>query len=158
MALGGAPVAQGEADPSAGPATSLVPAEPPTGPAAFEFKTEKTDTGVIFISTDPRFSGTYTSNDDIRLEVLPGRFLRSDVKRLENEAGAWEGPSSCYFWDDGKSFRCQTWWIGEGAYEGLNAFTISSSEPGPYSGVIFEGDLPLWKHLQSLPAPQPSPK
>jgi hypothetical protein len=122
-----------------------------TGPAAFEFTVERTDDGVFFVSSDPRFSGTYTSRDDTKLEVLPGRFLRSDVKRVENEAGAWEGPSNGYYWDDGKSFRCQAWWVGEGAYEGLNAFTVSSSDPVPYSGVIFEGDVPVWKFCQPLP-------
>jgi hypothetical protein len=147
--LGSVAVGQDE---SAAPTGSAAPAELPTGPAAFEFTVERTDDGVFFVSSDARFSGTYTSSDDIRLEVLPGRFLRSDVKRVENEAGAWEGPSSGYFWDDGDSFRCQTWWIGEGAYEGLTAFTISSSDPVPYSGVIFEGDVPVWKFCAPLPA------
>ena len=131
---------------------SAAPAGLPEGPAAFEFTVERTDDGVFFVSSDARFSGTYTSSEDTRLEVLPGQFLRSDLKRLENEAGAWEGPSNGYFWDDGNTFSCHTWWIGEGAYEGLNAFTISSSDPEPYRGVIFEGDVPVWKFCAPLPA------
>jgi hypothetical protein len=99
-------------DESAAPAGSVAPAELPTGPAAFEFTVERTDDGIFFVSTDPRFSGMYASRDDTRLEVLPGRYLRSDVKRVENDAGAWEGPSSGYFWDDGNTFSQQTWWVG----------------------------------------------
>jgi hypothetical protein len=131
---------------------SAAPAELPTGPAAFEFQVERTDDGIYFSSSDPRFSGTYTSSDRIDLEVLPGQTVMSDRKRVENDGGAWEGPSSGYLWDDGAQFNQQTWWVGEGAYEGLNAFTVNASGAEAIRGVIFEGDVPIWTFCQPLPA------
>jgi hypothetical protein len=124
---------------------SAAPVGLPTGPAAFEVQLGKTADGAYtFTASDPRFSGNLTFDEGIWLEVLPGHQVMADTKRLENEAGAWEGPSSGYIWEDGKNQ--QTWWVGEGAYAGLNAVTINTTEG--LRGVIFEGDIPLWGYCQ----------
>ncbi len=126
------------------------PADLPTGPAAFEVQLERTDDGINFIASDPRFSGSLTFDEGVWLEVMTGREVMADRKRVENDAGAWEGPSSGYFWDNREQKNQQTWWVGEGAYEGLSAVTINS--PEGLHGLIFEGDVPLWGYCQPRPA------
>ncbi len=128
---------------------SAAPAELPAGPAAFEVQLERTDDGIYFTASDPRFSGSLTFDEGTWLEVLPGQTVMADRKRVENDAGAWEGPSSGYIWGDGGKNQ-QTWWVGEGAYEGLNAVTINSTDG--LHGLIFEGDVPLWEYCEPLPA------
>ncbi len=127
---------------------SAAPVGLPTGSAAFEVQMERTDDGILFTASDPRFSGSLTFDEGTWLEVLPGRSVMADRKRVENDAGAWEGPSSGYIWEDGKNQ--QTWWVGEGAYEGLSAVTINSAEG--LHGLIFEADAPLWGYCEPLPA------
>jgi hypothetical protein len=70
----------------------------PTGPAAFGVQMERTDEVITFTASDPRFSGSLTFDEGRWLEVLPGRTVMADRKRLENDAGAWEGLSNGYIW------------------------------------------------------------
>ena len=122
----------------------------PTGPAAFDVQVERTDEGIVFTTSDPRFSGSLTFDEGIWLEVPSGREVMADVKRLENDAGAWEGPSSGYLREDRAKKNQRTWWVGEGTYEGLGAVTINSDLEGIH-GLIFEGDVPLWEYCEPMP-------
>jgi hypothetical protein len=70
--------------------------------------------------------------------------LRARTWRIENDAGAWEGPDFILSLPDGSTSTTSGVLTGEGAYEGLLvAWQISSADEGwDVVGYIVPGDAP----------------
>ena len=108
-------------------------------------------------TTDPRFTGTYTSVANIDTyrgaEVAPpeGAFnVWTVVRRVENDEGAWQGAATTAAWVNDPD----AWFVGdppavvvftgEGGYEGLTAIVTIQERivPSGVRGYIFEGSPP----------------
>jgi hypothetical protein len=104
----------------------------------------------LFEASDPRISGTWTQDLDMRafpIDEDAGLFavVGSGAVRIENEDGAWGG-----MFDNFGSVNTGREWYrleGEGAYEGLTAVLRWFSEGDIYEGIIIPG----------LPPDQPAP-
>jgi len=101
--------------------------------------------------SDPRLSGTFevTYNQDVYDDAagdLSQFLVGAGTYRIENEAGAWEGPN--IFLNEGASGTATVSdtgiLVGSGAYEGLSAFLVFEFSPSTASvvGAIFPGELP----------------
>ena len=108
-------------------------------------------------TTDPRFTGTYTSVANIDTyrgaDIAPpeGAFnVWTVVRRVENDEGAWQGAATTAAWVNDSD----AWFVadppavvvftGEGEYEGLTAIVTIQERivPSGVRGYIFEGSPP----------------
>ena len=149
--LGGAALAQDEAS-------------EPTTPAFFELVEETGDDDTWgIVTTDPRFSGTMVEDEPAIFSETPVApeapgihaighgydHVGWGLSRLENDEGAWQGWHAGFSWMQGAPWHEQSWFVGEGAYDGLSAVVASRCEQLPCGegdtflyGVIYEGDVP----------------
>jgi hypothetical protein len=105
-----------------------------------------------FVTTDPRFSGTWLANDPVQYPValLHGsENVYSGRVSLANDDGRWVGWTSGFSWGDDVPCSEQMWLAGEGAYEDLAAVAVirCGMSDMTLDGVIFHvGDVPaLWE-------------
>ncbi|MGD8486798.1 MAG: hypothetical protein PVH07_09185 [Chloroflexota bacterium] len=122
-----------------------------TTPAFFELIEETGDDEVWgIVTTDPRFSGTWVSNDpDIRPIGHGYDHVSSGSVHLQNDEGDWKGWTGGFSWMQGAPWHEQMWLVGEGEYEGLSAVVASRCEQLPceegdtcFYGIIYEGNVP----------------
>lgn len=105
--------------------------------------------------SDPRFSGTVWAYFEMDEYVYPGADTENHpefvtgVMRIQNDAGAWQGPFGGAYWPAGP-FQEPAWYpqrlTGEGAYEGLTAVwgMLFAEDPCGWDieGIVFEGEMP----------------
>jgi|GEM_PF-3185818 len=101
-----------------------------------------------YTSDDPRISGevTYLGATDSPSSPEAGDLAReTQLMRIENELGAWQGPVTVVVFPDYLQVS-YGWLKGEGAYEGLYYFTSyyddTASDIHKGQGVIWPGEPP----------------
>lgn len=94
---------------------------------------------------DPRVTGTGTLKLSIDEHGPVG--TEWGTYRLENAAGAWEGPVAGAGWDGGEVSTVSGWLAGTGSYEGYTYYirVRSSGLQTELSGVIYPGSPPAWQ-------------
>ena len=114
-------------------------------PRAMEYRGVVQDYDVV--SSDPRLSGQLTlqlGHDTIF--GVPGTSAFAGIGRIENDEGAWEGPSRGVGYPDTNDTYVQVVLTGSGAYEGLTAVLDGNNSANElvfvFEGSIFPGALP----------------
>ncbi len=114
-------------------------------PRAMEHRGVVQDYDVV--SSDPRLSGQLS----LRLGYdtifgVPGTSAFAGIGRIENDEGAWEGPSRGVGYPDTNDTYTQVVLTGSGAYEGLTAVLDTNNATNQlvyeFEGSIFPGALP----------------
>jgi hypothetical protein len=138
------PASDGQGDEVVGGAATLTLTTPYTESRAGA--TTQLRDGVITVTTrmsDPRVSGTGTWR--VSADLHPTTGPRWGAYRLENAAGAWDGPCSGAAWDAGSGGAWSCRLTGSGAYDGysyLSWATTGDSGIDDVRGVIYPGPPP----------------
>ena len=101
-------------------------------------------------ASDPRVSGTGTVFWNVDVDPDTGQGIMWGTYRIDNAAGAWEGPWSGMEYEPGEAdyFTVSGWLSGDGSYAGytyyfqLDAFQYGGPVRQDH-GVIFKGQPPV---------------
>jgi hypothetical protein len=92
--------------------------------------------------SDPRVTGTGTLQ--LTIDEYGSVGTEWGTYRLENAAGAWQGPVAGAGWDGGEASTVSGWLAGTGSFEGYTYYirVRSSGLQTELSGVIYPGSPP----------------